>query len=108
MTTPRKIVGAVAVASAGLLVTTGIALASPKHVDDGGRHGGHSNSHVDTHHLGDDNDCNYKYERDGSRNHDFDGGNKDCPDLNPIENPPNPEYDHGPSFGSPGFSFPGL
>jgi hypothetical protein len=106
MTTPRKIVASVAIAGAALLVTTGIAMANPDKVDDGGHHGGHSNSHVDTRHLGDDNECNYKYKRDGSRRHGFDGDNDDCPKINPVGNPPNPEYDHG--FDSPGFHLPGL
>jgi hypothetical protein len=106
MTTPRKIVASVAIAGAALLVTTGIALADPDEVDDGGHHGGHTNSHVDTHHLGDDNDCNFKYNRDSSRRHSFDGDNDDCPPLNGNVNEPNPAYDHG--IGSPGFHFPGF
>lgn len=99
MTTPRKIFAAVALASVAMLGTAGLALAGPNHVDDGGHHGGHTNSHVDQHSLGDDNDCNYKYKRDGSRSHKFDGDNDDCPTLYPRENPPNPEYDHAPGAG---------
>ena len=46
---------AVTLAAVALLVTTGLAMANPEHVDDGGDHGGHSTSHVDTHSLGDNN-----------------------------------------------------
>jgi hypothetical protein len=105
MTTPRKIIAAVALAGAALLVTTGLAMADAEHVNDGGHHGGHSNSHVDQHSLGDDNDCNFKYTREGTRSHKFDGDNDDCPTLYPRENPPNPGVD-GSQGG--GFSFPGL
>ena len=61
MTTPRKIFAAVALAAVAMFGTAGLALAGPNHVDDGGHHGGHSNSHADNYHFGDDNDCNYKY-----------------------------------------------
>jgi len=107
MTTRRKIFAAVGLAGAALFATTGIALAGPNHIDDGGHHGGHSNSHVDQHSLGDDNDCNYKYTRTGSRSHKFDGDNDDCPTINPQVNGPNPAYTGGSGPGS-GFSFPGL
>ncbi|HTK63173.1 MAG TPA: hypothetical protein VL595_12375 [Pseudonocardia sp.] len=107
MTTPRKIFAAVALASVALFTTAGLAMADPNEVDDGGHHGGHSNSHTDGFHLGDDNECNFKYKRDGSRNHKFDGDNDDCPPLNPQVNEPNPAYTGG-SNGSGGFSIPGL
>jgi hypothetical protein len=100
MTTPRKMFAAVALAAVALFVTTGLALANPEHVNDGGRHGGHSHSHTDHYNVGDDNDCNYKYRRDGSRNPDYDG-DAHCPTRQQT-NPPNPAYDRG------GFSFPGL
>jgi hypothetical protein len=106
LTGPRRIVAAVAVAGAALSITTGIAMADPNEVDDGGHHGGHTNSHVDQHSQGDDNDCNFKYTRTGSRSHKFDGGNDDCPTLNPRVNSPNPAYDHAPGAGDlPSFPF---
>jgi hypothetical protein len=106
MTTPRKIFAAVALAAVAMFGTAGLALAGPNHVDDGGHHGGHSNSHADNYHFGDDNDCNYKYNRDGSRNHKFDGGNKDCPTRYPVTNPPNIPNEDSPAGG--GGLLPGL
>lgn len=107
MTTPRKILATVALAAVASFATAGLALADPNEVDDGGHHGGHTNSHADQHHQGDDNNCNFKYKRDGSRSHKFDGGNKDCPTLNSPINQPNPAYDGGPASGVGGL-IPGL
>lgn len=95
MTTSRKMFAAVALAAVALFGTVGIAVAGPNRVHDGGNDGGHSNSDVDQHGLGDDNKCNFKYNRDGTRSKKFDGGNKDCPTQFPVENPPNPGVSGG-------------
>jgi hypothetical protein len=107
MTTPRKMFAAVVLAAVASFATAGLAMADPNKVDDGGHHGGHTNSHVDQHSQGDDNNCNFKYNRDGSRSHKFDGGNHDCPTINSPINEPNPAYDGGPTSGAGGL-IPGL
>jgi hypothetical protein len=108
MTTSRKIFTVAALAATALFVSGGVAFAGPKHVDDGGHHGGHSNSHKDHFDLGDDNNCNYKYRRDGSQKKDFDNDNSSCPDIFPVSNPDNIQTDPDAPQGSAEFPPPPL
>lgn len=111
MTTPRKMLAAAVMAVVALFVTVGVAVASDdeERVDRDEADGTHSFDH---HGVGDDNGCNFKYKRDGSKRKHFDGDDDDCPTIYPVTNPPNiPNNPDGPTsavFPAPPTGYPPI